>query len=58
MLKTKRKEAGLTQRMLAELSGVPKRTIQDWERFGADRAVLGKIKRVADVLGCKVDDLL
>lgn len=58
MLKKKRMESGLTQQRLADLSGVPRRTIQDWERFGADRAVLGKIKKVADALGCKVDDLM
>lgn len=58
MLKNRRKEAGIAQRELSERSGVPLRTIQNWEKDGVDRAVVGSLKRVADVLGCKVDDLL
>ena len=57
MLKEKRAEAGLSQKRLAKLSGVSFRTIQDWERKGTGRAVVGKLAKVARVLGCKVDDL-
>lgn len=58
MLKEKRKEAGLTQRELSELSGVPRRTLQDWEALGAGRADAGRLARVARVLGCAMEELL
>ena len=56
-LKEKRKEAGLSQRELAELSGVPARTIQNWE-YGVAEPLARPLKRVAEALGCKVDDLI
>lgn len=49
MLKEKRQEAKLSQRRLSELSGVPKRTIQDWERKGVDHATVGNLKKVTAV---------
>ena len=58
MLKEKRKEAGLRQRELAEKADVPYRTLQHWEEGHVLKAAVGQLKRVADVLGCKVDDLL
>lgn len=58
MLKEKRKQARMTQPQLAEESGVPLRTIQNWEKSGISRAIVGSLKRVADALGCKIDDLL
>lgn len=58
MLKEKRKESGLSQRKLSEKSGIPLRTIQNWEGGGIKCAVVGTLKKVADVLGCRVDDLL
>ena len=57
MLKQKRREAGLTQKQLAERSGVPMRTIQNWEDHVTE-PFARPLKRVADVLGCKVDDLI
>ena len=57
MLKVKRVEAGMSQRELAAKSGVPLRTLQNWER-DVSQASVGSLKRVADTLGCKVDDLL
>ena len=58
MLKEKRMEAGYTQRRLSEESGVALRTIQHWEQGHVDRAIAGDLKRVANLLGCKVDDLI
>lgn len=60
MLKTKRVEAGLSQMMLSVESGVPLSTIEYWERSREhiERAKVGNLKKVADVLGVKVDDLL
>lgn len=57
-LKGRRMEAGLSQRKLADLSGVSFRTIQDWERWGTDRARVGQLKKVAASLGCDVRDLI
>lgn len=57
MLKQRRKEAGLTQKQLAELSGVPWRTIRNWEDHVTE-PMAKPLKRVADVLGCTVDDLI
>lgn len=58
VLKKKRKDAGLSQRELSERADVPLRTIQNWEKSGIGRAVVGSLKRVADVLGCTIDELL
>lgn len=58
MLKNKRIEAGYTQQRLSDESGVALRTIQHWEAGHVDRAVVGDLKRVAELLGCKVDDLI
>lgn len=57
MLKRKRRESGLTQRQLAEKSGVPLRTIQNWEGHVTE-PLARPLKRVAEVLGCKLDDLV
>ena len=57
-MKEKRKDAGLTQRMLAELTGFPERNIQYWESKGAEVVPAGKLVRVARVLGCSVEELL
>lgn len=58
MLKDKQKKAGLTQRKLSELSGAPLRTIQNWEQFGIETITVGNLKKVADALGCKMDNPL
>ena len=57
-LRARREHEGMTQRQLADASGVPFRTIQNWERFGIDMATVGKARRVAKALRCSVDDLL
>ena len=58
MLKQKRKEAKMTVFDLAVKSGIHYRTIQEWERRGCGMAKAGSLKKVADALGCKVDDLI
>ena len=58
MLKEERVRAEISQRRLSDESGVPLRTVQYWEQGHADRAIVGELKKVADVLGCKVDDLI
>lgn len=49
--KTARKEAGFTQQALADATGIPKRTVEDWERGissppeWCQRLVLAEIER-------------
>ena len=56
-LKEARKAAGLTQQQLADLTGIPKRTIESWEMEGkkgrapaewCQRLVLAEVYRMAD----------
>lgn len=58
MLKDARIEKGLTQRQLAELSGVPRRTIQNWEESGFGNATVKNAVRVARALGKSIEELL
>ena len=52
-----RKLRGLTQEKTAELLGVDRSTVAKWETGVAEpRASL--LRSIADVFGCKVDDLL
>ena len=59
-LKHQRKLAGLTQRELAERSGVSLRMIQAYEQFGQDiaKAEAGSLLNLASVLGCEPATLL
>ena len=52
-----RNAAGISQAKLAELSGVPRRTIQDWEAQKFEPGVY-KLYKVAQVLSCNIEDLL
>lgn len=54
-LKEIRTERGLSVPQLAELSGVPRRTIQDIERF--DRCKVDTAIKLADALGITLDEL-
>lgn len=59
-LKFLRQKAGLSQRMLAELSGVPMRTIQQYEQRqkNINKAQAECLVLLAKVLCCTVDDLI
>lgn len=59
-LKRRRKNAGLSQRELAEQSGVPLRTIQQYEQRqkNINKAQAEYLVMLARVLCCDVDDLL
>lgn len=50
-----RKEKGFSQQGLADASGVPKRTIQDAERFGETK--LSTAAKLAKALRVTIDDL-
>lgn len=58
MLRGMRVKAGMSQEKLARKAGVTTRAVQKWESNGTQRAQLGCMKRVADVLQCRIEDLL
>lgn len=59
-LKILRRQAGLSQRRLAELSGVPLRTIQQYEQRqkNINKAQVEYLMRLSHILHCRVDDLV
>lgn len=57
-LKERRKASGMSQKALAEASGLSFRTIQDWERWGTDRARVGQLRKAAAALRCDMADLI
>lgn len=59
-LQEKRKEAKLTQRELAERSGLSIRTLQYYEQGVLDinKAAAATVWRLAWALGCSMEDLL
>lgn len=56
-IKEKRKEAGLTQSQLAELSGVASITIRQYES-GKRQPRLEKLQKIANVFGISISDLI
>lgn len=56
-LRAAREAAGLTQVELAEKVGVTQRDISNWERCKREPGVL-IVKKMAQALGCKMDDLV
>ena len=59
-LKRQRKLAGLTQKQLAELTGVKIRMIQAYEQNDQDisKAEVATVMRLSKCLGCSVEDLI
>lgn len=59
-LKELRVKAGLSQSQLANEVGISVRTIQDYEQGRSDINGIGlaRAKKLADALGCKMEDLL
>lgn len=55
-IKQHRQKAGISVPRMCELTGIPRRTIQDLEKRG-DCLVSNALK-IANVLGVKLDDLL
>lgn len=55
ILKEIRVRKGLSQQALADLSGVPRRTIQDAERAGETK--ISTAAKLAKALGCTLDEL-
>lgn len=57
-LRAYRHAAGLTVAKLAELSGVPYRSIQDYEAEKMQLVNVHVLRRLVAVLGCTIDDLV
>lgn len=53
-IKVARNEAGLTQQQMSDTIGIPRRTIEDWERGArkcpdwAERLIVAELKRIAE----------
>ena len=53
-IKEARKDAGLTQQQMSDEMGIPKRTIEDWERGvrncpeWAERLIIAELKRIKE----------
>lgn len=56
-LKEKRKALGLTQAELAERIGCTQKDVARWES-GVREPRLTALKKLAEALGCKVDDII
>lgn len=57
-IKELREAAGMSRQELAERSGVPWRTIDDWVAGRRKPKDVYQLKKVADALGCKIEDLI
>jgi transcriptional regulator with XRE-family HTH domain len=57
MLKEAREKAGLTQESLAEKTGLPLRSIQNWEQ-GHRTPKVHALAGIARALGCSLDSLV
>lgn len=57
-IERKRKEHGLSRAELAEASGVPIRTISDWEARRRSPRSIEQLGKLAEVLNCEVTDLV
>ena len=59
-LKSYRKAAGMTQKGLADLIGISIKTLQDYEsgRKNINTASASTVKKIAEALGCKMEDLI
>jgi len=55
-----RQGAGMTQKAIAEASGLTLRAIRSYEQGQRDIESIGlkRVKTLADALGCKMEDLL
>ena len=59
LLKRARRNAGLTQRQLAGITGVPLRVIQSYEQGqrSLETAGMESVRRICRALGCRVEDI-
>ena len=52
-----RNKAGLTQKELSEITGISKRSIEEWEAQRVEPSAY-KLYNIAQVLKCSIEDLL
>lgn len=59
LLKRARRNAGLTQRQLAGITGVPLRVIQSYEQGqrSLETAGMESVRRICRALGCRIEDI-
>ena len=59
-LKRQRKTAGLTQRALADMTGIPLRAVRSYEQHqrSLSNANAATVLRLSQVLGCRIEDLV
>jgi lambda repressor-like predicted transcriptional regulator len=57
-MRMRRLESGKSLAEVSRETGIPYRTLQDWQRFSMQRAALEDAIKVADCLGCPVKDLV
>ena len=57
-IKELRKEKGFSRTELSKISGVPARTIDDWENNRRKPRDVYQLKKVADSLEVKIEDLI
>lgn len=57
-IKELRISAGLSRIKLSELSNVPTRTIDDWENQRRIPRDVYQIKKIADALNVKIEDII
>lgn len=53
-----RRNAGLTQRQLAEAVGVTEATLRNWEKNRNSVELFQRVARLCAALGCKPEDLI
>lgn len=53
-----RKQAGLTQRQVAQALDIQTQTVGSWEKGGVPHLPPSKIKKLCEVLNCSLDDLI
>ena len=57
-LRDRRRSAGMTQDQLADAVGILQSNLARFERQERAGSTVDMVKRLADALGCKVDDLI
>lgn len=57
-IKQLRENLNMSRADLAKESGVPARTIDDWENERRKPRDVYQLKKIADALGCYIEDLI
>ena len=57
-IKQLRQNLNMSRAELSKQSGVPARTVDDWENGRRKPRDVYQLKKIADVLGCYIEDLI